>query len=392
MFSGFFEPVLYLLSLSVGVARLVGDVEGPGGTSISYVSFVAPALLAASAMNGAFFESTYQLFQKLLDGKTYQGMLATPVTVGDMAAGEVLWAIFRGLIYSAGFLVMALALGAIESWWAVLALPGALLICGTFVAAGQVLTSTFMKTPNDMDLVGLVTQPLFLCSATFFPLSTYPGGPRRDRRGHPALPGRRDGARAHHRHTERDHDRQRRVPRRHDGRMPGVLVGALPPPPAALVEVAHVPQGRRVHVHADGLDGPSLRSACTWAGPNAHLHRRAAGARAHRRGRSMSRCRSTSRRRPPAPRRSTRRGRACRGPPRRPGDQPGVVRVGRDELHPPTLVARRQSARTRPVDEGGATCGEHPVRAGRSTAATAHGGIVPQSRLFQSVLGTHVLL
>jgi lipooligosaccharide transport system permease protein len=168
VFSGFFEPVLYMLSLSIGVSRLVGDVTGPDGRSISYVSFVAPALLATSAMNGAFFESTYQLFQKLLDGKTYQGMLATPVTVGDMAA------VFRGLVYSVGFLVMALALGAIDSWWAVLALPGALLICAAFAAAGQVLTSTFMKTPNDMDLVGLVTQPLFLCSATFFPLSTYP--------------------------------------------------------------------------------------------------------------------------------------------------------------------------------------------------------------------------
>jgi lipooligosaccharide transport system permease protein len=173
VFSGFFEPVLYMLSLSVGVSRLVGDIE-LDGKSVSYVSFVAPALLATSAMNGAFFESTYQLFQKLLDGKTYQGMLATPVTVGDMAAGEVLWAVFRGLVYSTGFLLMALVLGAVESWWAILALPGALLICGAFAAAGQVLTSTFMKTPNDMDLVGLVTQPLFLCSATFFPLSTYP--------------------------------------------------------------------------------------------------------------------------------------------------------------------------------------------------------------------------
>jgi lipooligosaccharide transport system permease protein len=172
LFSGFFEPVFYLLSLSIGVSRLVGDVT-VDGRKISYVSFVAPALLATSAMNGAFFESTYQLFIKLIDGKTYQGMLATPVSVRDMAAGEVAWAIFRGLIYSIGFLVMAVALGAIDSAWAVLALPGALLICAAFAAAGQVLTS-FMRTLNDMDFVALITQPLFLCSATFFPLSTYP--------------------------------------------------------------------------------------------------------------------------------------------------------------------------------------------------------------------------
>ena len=82
-------------------------------------------------------------------------MLATPVAVADMAGGEVVWAVFRGLVYSTGFLVMALALGAIGSWWALLALPAALLICGCFAAAGQVLTS-FLRGPGDLDLVALV--------------------------------------------------------------------------------------------------------------------------------------------------------------------------------------------------------------------------------------------
>jgi lipooligosaccharide transport system permease protein len=173
MFSGFFEPVFYLVSLSVGLSSLVGTID-VDGRSVDYTTFVAPALLATSAMNGSFFESTYQLYIKLVDGKTYQGMLATPVSVRDMATGEMIWAVVRGTIYTIGFLVMAVLAGAIPmNRWTVMAFPCALLICAAFAAAGQVLTS-HMKSINDMDLVALVTQPLFLCSATFFPLRAYP--------------------------------------------------------------------------------------------------------------------------------------------------------------------------------------------------------------------------
>ena len=86
--SGFFEPVFYLLSMTIGVGALVGDITLADGSTVSYAAFVAPALLAASAMNGAFYESTYQLYIKLLDGRSYEGILATPVTVADMAAGR----------------------------------------------------------------------------------------------------------------------------------------------------------------------------------------------------------------------------------------------------------------------------------------------------------------
>ena len=143
------------------------------GSTVTYAAFVAPALLAASAMNGAFYESTYQLFLKLVDTTTYRGMLATPVTVADMAAGEIGWSMVRGGLYAVGFLVMTLPTGAIASWWAVAALPAALLVCAAFAAAGQALTTTF-DSVADFDRVQLVALPLFLCSATFFPLSAYP--------------------------------------------------------------------------------------------------------------------------------------------------------------------------------------------------------------------------
>jgi len=171
--SGFFEPVFYLVAMSVGVGQLVGDLPGPDGRPISYVGFVAPGLLAASAMNGALSESTFQLFRKLIDGKSYQGILATPVRVADVAAGEAWWSMVRGLCYSVGFLAVALPMGGVLSWWGVLAVPGALLICAAFAAAGQAFTS-YADSFQDLELVSFVMMPLFLCSTTFFPLSTYP--------------------------------------------------------------------------------------------------------------------------------------------------------------------------------------------------------------------------
>jgi lipooligosaccharide transport system permease protein len=171
--SGFFEPVFYLLAMAIGIGALIGDLPGPDGRPISYVAFVAPGLLAASAMNGSLSESTYQLFLKLIDGTSYHAMLATPIDVDDLAAGEAAWSVVRGFAYCVGFLVMALLLGAIGSWWAVLALPAALLICACFAAIGQVITGR-AQTFTDLDIVGVIMLPMFLCSATFFPLSTYP--------------------------------------------------------------------------------------------------------------------------------------------------------------------------------------------------------------------------
>jgi lipooligosaccharide transport system permease protein len=136
IFSGFFEPFFYLLSIGVGVGALVGHVVGPGGQAVDYRAFVAPALLAASAMNGAIYDSTMNVFFKLKYAKTYDAVLATPVGVGDVAVGEITWALLRGLLYSAAFLVIMAALGDVNSWWAIFALPAAGLIGFGFAAVG----------------------------------------------------------------------------------------------------------------------------------------------------------------------------------------------------------------------------------------------------------------
>ena len=174
IFSGFFEPVFYLLSIGLGIGALVGDVT-VDGVSVPYREFVAPALLATSAMNGAVYESTMNVFFKLRFGKIYDAMLATPLQVGDVALGEIGWCLTRCGLYSAGFLVIVTILGLVGSWWTVLALPGAVLIGFAFAAVGMAAT-TFMKSWTDFDIVQVFVVPLFLFSATFYPLSTYPEG------------------------------------------------------------------------------------------------------------------------------------------------------------------------------------------------------------------------
>jgi len=171
--SGFFEPLFYLLGIGFGLGALVGAVTGPGGQEISYQLFVAPALLAASSMNGAISESTFNVFFKLNYQKTYDAILSTPMSVGDIALGEIGWALIRGGLYSVGFLAVMALLGLVVSPWVILAFPAALLVGFAFAAVGMAATS-FMRTWQDFDLIQLVILPLFLFSATFYPIETYP--------------------------------------------------------------------------------------------------------------------------------------------------------------------------------------------------------------------------
>ena len=169
--SGFFEPLLYLLSVQIGFAALVGDIV-VGGVSYDYAQFVAPALLAASAMNGAIFDATGNVFEKLKHTKLYDTVLATPMTAADVAVGEILSAMSRAVMYAAAFVLTMWALGLVGSAWIVLALPVCALIGFAFAAIGMAYT-TFMRTWSDLEYVNAVTLPLLLFSATFYPLSSY---------------------------------------------------------------------------------------------------------------------------------------------------------------------------------------------------------------------------
>src|SRR6186713_2616970 len=106
IFSGFFEPLFYLLSIGIGLGSLVPDVAG-----VNYTAFVAPGLLASSCLNGAISDGLFNIFFKLHFQKTYDGILASPMRVQDVAFGEMLWALMRGSLYAAAFLVVVLVLG-----------------------------------------------------------------------------------------------------------------------------------------------------------------------------------------------------------------------------------------------------------------------------------------
>jgi lipooligosaccharide transport system permease protein len=171
--SGFFEPLFYLLSIGIGIGVLVGNVTGPGGHPIGFTSFVAPALLATSSMNGAVMDSTFNVFFRLKYAKLYDSALATPMRSGDVALGEIGWALIRGALYAVAFMIVMLAMGLVHSAWAVLALPTALLIGFAFAAAGMAAT-TFFRSWQDFEFVTLSILPMFLFSTTFYPLSVYP--------------------------------------------------------------------------------------------------------------------------------------------------------------------------------------------------------------------------
>jgi lipooligosaccharide transport system permease protein len=172
--SGFIEPLLYLLAIGFGVGALVGATVVADGHPLRYAVFVAPAMMASSAMNGAIYETSFNFFYKLKYVKLYDAVLATPLGVADIALGEIAWALLRGTLYAFGFIVVMAALGLVMSLWALLALPAAMLIGFSFAAVGTA-ASTFVRTWQDFDLVLTVLIPMFLFSATFYPITAYPG-------------------------------------------------------------------------------------------------------------------------------------------------------------------------------------------------------------------------
>ena len=169
--SGFFEPLFYLFSIRIGFGSLIGGIDF-AGRSVSYAEFVAPALMASSAMNGAVYDSTMNVYFKLRHARLYDGVLATPMSSKDVAVGEIGWALTRGTLYSIVFLGCLLSLGLTRSWAAVLAVPACLLLGAAFASVGMAAT-TYMRSWEDFDWVQTIVLPMFLFSATFYPLSSY---------------------------------------------------------------------------------------------------------------------------------------------------------------------------------------------------------------------------
>jgi len=170
--SGFVEPVLFLLSFGYGLKDLVGDIT-VAGQPIGYVAFIAPALLATSAMNGAIYDSTMNVYFKLNHERIYHGMLSTSLGPMDVALGEIGWALLRGFSYAVGFMALVTPLGLIPSAWGILAIPAAVLIAFGFASFGMAVTS-YMKSFQQLEVVNIVLLPMFLFSGSFYPLDVFP--------------------------------------------------------------------------------------------------------------------------------------------------------------------------------------------------------------------------
>lgn len=172
--TGFFEPIFYLVAVSFGVGQFIETVSY-GGAQIDYPTFLAPGLLATATLNGAVFDGFFSPFFKLNWMKTYDGIITTPVSIPDIAVGEIIWALIRGTIYGTGFLIVILVLGLMESAWAVLALPAVMLSSAALSAGAMVLTGVTKQISSLEKVMTLIVIPLFLFSGTFYPLSVYPG-------------------------------------------------------------------------------------------------------------------------------------------------------------------------------------------------------------------------
>ena len=171
--SGFVEPVFYLAAFGFGLGSFVGGVDDGAGASVSYAMYIAPALLATSAMNGAIYDSTWNVFFKMHFGKLYQGVLSTSMGALDVALGEITWALLRGLAYAIGFMIVVYPLGLIPSAWGFLGIPAAVLIAFGFASFGMAITS-YLSSFQEMNWVNFFLLPMFLFSGTFYPLDIYP--------------------------------------------------------------------------------------------------------------------------------------------------------------------------------------------------------------------------
>ncbi|MGH3745552.1 MAG: ABC transporter permease [Mycobacteriales bacterium] len=168
------EPVLFLAAMGVGLGSLVNNHHHGGLAGLSYLDFVAPGLVAAAGMQTAAFEATWPVLGQIKWHRTYFGMLAGPLTVTDLVAGQLAW-VATSIATSTGiYLAAAAAFGAVESWLAILAFPAAVLTGLAFAAPVAAFAATAQNDTSFSVLYRFGVVPLFLFSGTFFPITQLP--------------------------------------------------------------------------------------------------------------------------------------------------------------------------------------------------------------------------
>lgn len=165
----FGEPVIYLLGLGFGLGQFIGEVNG-----IPYFTFLASGLLAATAMNVASFEGMFSVFTRMTHQQTYDAILATPLQVDDIVAGETLWCATKSVLNTLPILVVATLLGAIHNWTALAAIPIFFLV-GLCFAGPAIVVAAFAPSYDFFTYyTTLLITPMFIFSGVFYPVATLP--------------------------------------------------------------------------------------------------------------------------------------------------------------------------------------------------------------------------
>ena len=174
VFTAFLPPLLFLVAIGYGLGSLVGK-GGRLVDGVSYLTFVAPGMMAAAAMQTAIGESTWPVLSSIKWQRQFHAMLATPLRPFDVVIGHLLHLMLRVLLAEGVFLGFAAAVGAVPSWSGVLALPVVVLVGTAFAAPVFAFTTHLNNDAGFNILFRLVMIPLFLFSGTFFPISQLPG-------------------------------------------------------------------------------------------------------------------------------------------------------------------------------------------------------------------------
>jgi lipooligosaccharide transport system permease protein len=165
----FGEPTLYLLGLGYGLGMFIGKMAG-----MDYLTFLASGVVASSAMNTATFEGLYSVYTRMVPQHTYDGMLATPMEVDDILAGEMLWCATKSLINGVAILTVATLLGAVNDWHAILALPVVFLVGLCFAGPAMVISALSPGYDFFSYYFTLAITPMFILCGVFYPVSALP--------------------------------------------------------------------------------------------------------------------------------------------------------------------------------------------------------------------------
>lgn len=163
------EPLLYLVGLGLGLSQLIKDING-----LSYIQYIAPGLVAYSAMNAATYECTYGSYARMTVQKTYDAIISTPVNIEEVVTGEIAFAASKA-IFSSSVMLAVLAIFQLVPTWSALAIPIVTVTTGFVFASLAILFTSFSRSWDFFSYYfTLLIAPLFLLSGTFFPIDTLP--------------------------------------------------------------------------------------------------------------------------------------------------------------------------------------------------------------------------